>query len=259
MIGQVGVQLFTVRKFTRTPEALEATVRKLHGMGFSRFELARLRFSAEEMAVLKRLKEELGFVYTACQIKLSVIQKRMDWLIEFSKTLDIGNIEVSVIPLKAFLGGGKGLRKLAGTLNTLGKRMKETGVALLYHHHNFELIRLGEQLGLDILLTETDCRCVNFVADTYWLARSGIHPGNFIEKYESRISGIHLRDCQYRFRRMRFAFSDSAVGEGTIDFRFLTMIHDKFLSVEQATDQPFEMLRKSRGWLEQLLEYHETR
>lgn len=253
MIENVGVQLFTVRKYTRTPDALEATLRKLHEMGYSRFELARLRFSPEELAVLKRLKAELGLVYTVSQIKLKVIQKRLDWLIEFSKTLGIGYIEVSVIPMKAFLGGEKGLRALAAELNALGAQLKERGVSLLYHHHNFELIRLGDRLGIDILLAETDRRYVNLVADTYWIARSGIHPGDFIERRAERIGGIHLRDCQYRFRGLRFVFNDCAVGDGTVDFGFLARLSGRFMSVEQATEQPFEMLQRSRAALERLL------
>ncbi len=253
MIEQAGVQLFTIRKYTQTPEALEATLRKLHAMGFSRFELARIRFSPEELAVLKRLKEELGVVYTASQIKLKTIQKRLDWLMEFSQALGIEYLEVSVIPLKAFLGKEKGLRALAAELNALGEQTKARGVSLLYHHHNFELVRLGDRMGIDILLQETDSRFVNFVADTYWLARSGIHPGGFIARHKDRIQGIHLRDCQYRFSRLRFSFNDCAVGEGSVDFGFLAEMGGRFLSVEQATDQPFEQLGKSRAFLERIL------
>ncbi len=253
MIENVGVQLFTVRKYTRTPDALEATLRRLHDMGYSRFELARLLFSPEEMAVFKRLKEELGLVYTASQIKLKVIQKRLDWLIEFSKTLGIGYIEVSVIPAKAFLSGEKGLRALAAELNALGAQVMEHGISLLYHHHNFELIRLGDRLGIDILLAETDSRFLSLVADTYWLARSGIHPGDFMERRAERVRGIHLRDCQYRFGGLRFVFNDCAVGDGTVNFGFLARLSGRFMSVEQATEQPFEMLQRSRAALERLL------
>jgi sugar phosphate isomerase/epimerase len=254
MIRNLGVQLFTVRKHTETPEALEETLRKLYNMGYRYFELARIQFTPKEMEVLKKLKEELGLIYTTSQIKLPVILKQFDWLMTFSKALDIKSIEVSVIPMKAFLGREKGLCNLAQQLNILGKRMKGKGISLLYHHHNFEMIRLGNERGIDLLMSKTVSGYVNFVADTYWLARSGVEPGGFIEKYDERIKGIHLRDCQYHFKGFKFKFSDSAVGDGTVDFRFLKKISNKFLSVEQATDQPFEMLKKSRDYLMKLKE-----
>lgn len=246
----IGVQLFTVREQCKTPEELKKTIMKLYEIGYRSFELARIQFSLEEMIVLKEMKENLGIVYSTSQIKLKVIQKDFDWLMTFSKELGIKSIEVSVIPIRAFLGMKKGLLELAQTLNELGQKTLEHGVSLLYHHHNFELIKIGSELGIEILFSSTDKKYVNYVVDTYWLSRSGINPYSFITQYEARIRGLHLRDCQFYFKRLAFRYRDCAVGDGVIDFGFLKEMKPTwFYSVEQATDTPFEALQKSFNYI----------
>lgn len=255
MLDRLGVQTFTIRKLIKNSVELRKTLTELGEMGYTHFELARMKYNREELAVLKELQERYHFTYVTCQIKMDVIIKRFDWLMEFSRELKIPTIEVSVIPLKSFLKKREGMLELAEELNALGSRTKEYGVELLYHHHNYELILMDDELGLIHLFNHTDPDLVNFVIDTYWLARSGFNPYSFIKEYEDRVRGVHLRDCNFYHKALSFKFRDEVVGRGSIDFKMFKS--DKlenilFFSVEQDSKNPIEDLKLSYIYLKEM-------
>lgn len=257
MIDKLGIQTFTIRKLIENPNDLYDTLLKLHNKGISSFELARISFSEEEIQVLRKLKEDKGICYTAIQVKLEKIEKNLDWYATFCKTLGITYIEVSAIPILSFLNKEKGFLNLAKRLNLLGEKVRNKGVQLIYHHHHYELIRIGNLVGLDQLIKETEPKYVQFLADTYWLARGGYNPASFIEKNKTRIKGVHLRDFELKFSFGRFVPTEVAVGDGRIDFKeILSKKNDwdiDFYSIEQDTKQPLEDLLKSYQYLKKMV------
>lgn len=258
MIEKIGVQTFTIRKLINTPEKLYTTLLDLSRSGIKNFELARISFSKEELAVLLKLKRQENLNFSVCQIKLKDIEKNLDWYQEFCNMLDIKYLEVAVIPMKSFLKREKGLLKLSDRLNILGRRVKEKGINLLYHHHHFEMVKYNNKLSLNIIMDNTDPNLVNFVADTYWLARGGFNPAKYIDDNKSRIKGIHLRDYELNFKKFDFSITDSTVGKGTIDFKEI-VDKDKnwnvdFYSIEEATDEPINALNESYNYLSKLCE-----
>lgn len=256
MISKVGIQTFTIRKQIKTLEGLESTLKFYSEQGIKNYELSRLNFSMEEMHVLKKLKFELGLTYTASQITLNKIIKDFDFLMDFSNALSIKYIEVSVIPLMSFIKKKKGIIKLSETLNKLGTRTKEHGVKLLFHHHNFELIKYDGELSFDILMDNTNKELVNFVCDSYWLARSGYNPAGFISERRDRVKGVHLRDNQFFCQLGKFKSSDTVIGEGTIDFKSIIEADREnkidFYSIEQDTAIPQNDIIKSYNYLKNL-------
>ncbi len=227
MIDKIGLQTFTIRNDIKTIVDMEGALRYYNGNGIKRFELARIKFNSEELELLKKLKSELSLSYIASQITLKRILKDFDYLMRFSKELGITYLEVSVIPTLSFLRKKKGIIDLSKKLNELGKRTKEHNVKLLYHHHNYELISYDDKLSLDILIDNTDSDLVNFVCDTYWLARSGYNPAKFIGDRINRIKGLHLRDSKFYHKWSKFDFTDTFIGDGTIDFAEIVKLDKK--------------------------------
>ncbi|MBN2880370.1 MAG: TIM barrel protein [Clostridia bacterium] len=257
MLNKIGLQTFTIRKNIKSPDGLEKTLEFYLRMGINNFELSRIKFDEGVLNALSKLKETHGINYTACQITLKKIISNFDFLMEFCSKLDIHFIEVSVIPAGSFLAGRKGIVELAAKLNELGKKMEHRGVRLLYHHHNFELIKFGEDISFDLLMKSTDADYVNFVCDTYWLAKSGYNPAKFIEGRIDRIKGVHLRDNIFEFKRGKFISRDGALGDGTIDFAAILKNdwHRKidFYSIEQDTKKPEEDILRSYNYIRKIL------
>jgi len=256
MINKVGIQTFTIRKQIQTLSRLENTFRYYAKQGIKNFELSRLNFNRDEMLALQKLKDELELTFTASQITLKNIIRNFDFLMEFSTTLGIKYIEVSVIPMRSFLKKEKGIIELSKTLNELGARTKERGIGLLFHHHNFELIKFSDSISFDIIACNTDKELVNFVCDTYWLARSGYDPAKFISDRKDRIKGVHLRDNRFYYKFGKFQSKDTAIGDGTIDFKSIVEddLENKidFYSIEQDTPIPQKDIMKSYDYLEKL-------
>ncbi len=249
---KIGVQTFTVRKHIKSPESLRKTLMKLHKLGFTNFELARIKYNAQTLKVLRELKEELGLTYSTTQIPMNKIKSNFEFLMQFSNQLDIKYIEVSVIPLKNFFKKKVGILDLALELNQLGQKTQEHGVSLLYHHHNFELIKFEGKMSIEYLLENTDSKYVNFVADTYWLAKSGVSPYEFVANHQDRIKGVHIKDVLLVNQLLSFKYTDTTVGQGSVNFKQIINMDIDFFSIEIDTQNPFADLKSSLEHLTKL-------
>ena len=136
--------------------------------------------------------------------------------------------------------GMKGTAKeLLDILNVLGKKCHAAGLQLLYHNHDFELIRNENNvIILDYLLENTDPKYVNFQMDLFWVSKAGVDPIDYFNKYPGRFLICHVKDI---YDKGRFA----PVGEGKINFKRILAQKErsgmKYYMVEQ--DMTFDGLK----------------
>ena len=136
--------------------------------------------------------------------------------------------------------GMKGTAKeLLDILNVLGKKCHAAGLQLLYHNHDFELIRNENNvIILDYLLENTDPKYVNFQMDLFWVSKAGVDPIDYFNKYPGRFLIWHVKDMD---DKGRFA----PVGEGKINFKRILAQKErsgmKYYMVEQ--DMTFDGLK----------------
>lgn len=136
--------------------------------------------------------------------------------------------------------GMKGTAKeLLDILNVLGKKCQAAGLQLLYHNHDFELIRNENNvIILDYLLENTDPKYVNFQMDLFWVSKAGVDPIDYFNKYPGRFLIWHVKDMD---DKGRFA----PVGEGKINFKRILAQKErsgmKYYMVEQ--DMTFDGLK----------------
>jgi len=129
-------------------------------------------------------------------------------------------------------------KDLLDILNVLGKKCHAAGLQLLYHNHDFELIRNENNvIILDYLLENTNPKYVNFQMDLYWVTKAGVDPVSYFEKYPGRFVIWHVKDMD---DKGRFA----PVSYGNIDFKRILSHKEtsgmKFYMVEQ--DMTFDGL-----------------
>jgi len=83
----------------------------------------------------------------------------------------------------------------AAVLNAAGRRFRDAGMTLHYHHHEFEFETVeGKKTGLEILLGETDPALVDLCVDIAWVQKGGHDPGEFLVQNQDRISYLHFKD-----------------------------------------------------------------
>jgi sugar phosphate isomerase/epimerase len=134
---QLGVQTYTIREAARRnlPEALA----RLKALGVTSVELARIAFSPENAAIVRAS----GLAVMSIQATYKELSGGFDGMAAFCAALDCKLVVVSVLPLACILGGERPLRAFAAGLDGLAARYREQGIALAFHHHDFEFKRLG--------------------------------------------------------------------------------------------------------------------
>ena len=248
-----GVQTFTIRKAQKKsiPEAYLPLIQ----MGIKSFEVARIEFNSQNAAELKKLVDEYGIEISAVQVKPKYVFGQHEKIIEFCHTVGCKNVVISMLPFKCILGNEKKFYDFVFTLDPQFEKYAERGIALAYHHHNWEYVRLSNgRTRMDELLTRT--KKIKFVHDTYWTARCGIPPAEQIREYGDRLLGIHLRDLDHVKRGLDVVPHDAAIGDGVIDFtRVLDaaeLVGCSYYVIEQKTDKPYEEIEKSFKYLMEL-------
>lgn len=238
---KLGLQTFTVRRLMQNENDLDQTLQKLSDMGIKSLELAYIPWTELFMDTLSRYLKKYDMKAISSQIKLSVIEKNLDLLIKVHKSLGMKYIAVSVIPFRNLLTGPWGLKRLAWRLNSLGKTLKDEGLQLMFHHHNYEFIKFGKKMALDILVDHFNPNYVQILSDTYWIRRGKFNVIDFFKKYKTHIKAVHLRGCLDK--------KDTNLYDGDVDFcKVLDYMkkHNFYYGViEQNTTNEFEEIEKS--------------
>ena len=87
------------------------------------------------------------------------------------------------------------VRDLAKRLNKAGTALKTSGISLLYHNHNIELLPVKSgRPAFDILLEETDSSAINFEFDSYWFTEAGADAKFWMKKLGKRMKLWHVTD-----------------------------------------------------------------
>lgn len=80
-------------------------------------------------------------------------------------------------------------------LDAMGARLADAGVALAYHHHDFELARGADgEFGLTHLMATADPAHLALELDTGWLTVVGEDPVAWLDAWGPRVQRLHLKD-----------------------------------------------------------------
>lgn len=145
---------------------------------------------------------------------------------------------------------------VAERLNVAGGQVKQAGLQLAYHNHDFEFVEQNGQIGYDIILKETDPALVKLQMDLYWIARGGskLTPNQWFKQQPGRFVMWHVKDMH------RTSRDYTEVGNGTIDFTRIwpdaSLAGLKHFFVEQGgnfTHDPFRSVADSAEYVKRVL------
>lgn len=87
------------------------------------------------------------------------------------------------------------VKELANRLNKAGKVLKDSGMSLMYHNHNCELLKMPDgRTSYDILIDETDPELLSFEFDSYWLTEGGADALGVMKRLGERMKLWHIND-----------------------------------------------------------------
>jgi len=185
----IALQLYSVRR--DLDKDFEQVIKKVKEYGYDGVELASLH--GKEPEYVKKLLSDTGLTPISAHIPLDSMLKNPDKV--FSLYFDMGCKYVAVPYLPEERRPGKPLfDKTLEQMEQLGKKAKEAGLQLLYHNHDFEFVKIGDRLGLDVIYETIPADLLQTQIDTCWVKVAGQDPAEYIRKYKGRAPVVHLKD-----------------------------------------------------------------
>ena len=118
-----------------------------------------------------------------------------------------------------------------------------------YHNHDFEFEKLESKTIYDFILDNTDPNFVKMELDLYWIAKAGIDPVTYFDRYPGRFPLWHVKDMEAQSRDF------TEIGNGTIDFKSIFEAKEKaglkywFLEQDSSRKDIFESITISRDYI----------
>ena len=168
MAMTLGAQLYTVRDFTKTPEQIETTLRRIRDMCFKTIQIS--AFGPMDPVRLGELIHELDLYVCVTHNPLSRLQNDLPALIQEHRLMGCDTIGLGAMPGE-YRNDEEGFRKFIHDIAPIAHEIHEEGMQFAYHNHNFEFTRFGNHTGMDMLFDQTHPEEFHFILDTYCACR----------------------------------------------------------------------------------------
>ncbi len=238
--SSIAAQLYTLRDFTKTPEAFAETLKKVRDIGYEAVQTS--AHGPIEPEHLKQIVDEAGLKIVATHEPYDKLRDNIESVVADHKLWGCPNVAIGGLP--GDYRNAEGFAKFARECSEVARKLKKRGLTFGYHNHSFELERFGNRTGLQTLVDESDPEVFNFEIDTYWVQHGGGNPVQWLRKLKGRVPFIHLKDMAMQGSQQLYA----EIGEGNLDWHeILEAARDsgvRWYIIEQDTCQrdPFESL-----------------
>jgi len=193
-IDGIGVQLYTVSDQLRTD--FDGTMEKVAQIGYKQVEFAGYNSKTPEQ--VRALLDRLKLKSPSTHIGMDALRKDLDAQIHFAQVVgheyltipSLGRTETPMNTVDAW-------KRIAAECNTLGAKLKSSGLKLAFHSHSGEFVDVGGgKTGMDVFITETDPSVFNFQMDLGWARVASQDPVAWFKKYPDRFCMWHVKDFE---------------------------------------------------------------
>jgi sugar phosphate isomerase/epimerase len=224
----VGLQLYSVRDLL--PKDYEGTLRQLGAIGYREVEAA--GFFGHSPSEVKQAMVRAGLNCVSAHYPLKDLLPKVDETIQFGKDLGLKYIVCASPWLKdpsSVKEPGSRAARDAMTLddwrwnaeqfNRIGERVNAAGIRFAYHNHTAEFRTEKGVVFYDELLRATDPAKVTFEMDCGWVVVGGKNPADYLARYPTRFSMLHVKDFKMSgWTPGSEAPPSTEMGRGTIDY-----------------------------------------
>jgi sugar phosphate isomerase/epimerase len=227
----LGLQLYSLRELL--PKDFDGTLKAIAAAGYTEVEAA--GFYAMSALDFKQSMGTAGLRCVSAHYPLSMLQPQLESVLTYAKELGLQYVvcsspslqDPSRVKLPPKDPGYHEAWVNAFTLNDwkwnaeqynqIGSKVKAYGMQFGYHNHTTEFRKLGKVVPYDELIRLTDPELVTFEMDCGWVAVAGYSPVEYLTKYPTRISMLHVKD--FDLKKDKEHLQSTELGRGTIDYR----------------------------------------
>ena len=185
----VAVQLYSVRDDME--KDFYGTIKAMKEIGYDGVEFAGL-FN-EDPEKIKAYCEEIGIVPISAHVPYYDMLENPEAVLADYKAIGVKYVVVPYLTEEC-RPGTDGFAATVEGIRKIGAAAKELGIQLLYHNHDFEFVKIGEEYALDVLYSTVPEDLLKTEIDTCWVNVAGVNPAEYIEKYSGRAPVVHLKD-----------------------------------------------------------------
>jgi sugar phosphate isomerase/epimerase len=233
---KIGAQLYNVRDYTKTPEDIEATLRRVKAMGFEVIQIS--GFGPCDAGLLAGWVRELGLDVCVTHVPWPRLADsgELKRVIAEHKELGCREIGLGMRPGDVFSNTREGWTRFIRKVNGIIAQVRDAGLIFGYHNHDLELQRWDGVTTLERLAAE--CPGLDFILDTFWVQAGGANPAAYNKKLAGRIRTIHLKDFRVVDQVRQFA----EIGQGNIDW-------DEIIPLCKAQGIPYAVIEQDANFL----------
>ena len=185
----IALQVYSVRD--DLDKDFFGTLRAVKDMGYTGVEFAGLYGNDPEQ--VKAFCEEIGLTPLSAHISIQEFMADVDGVVDtYAKV----GIQYAAIP---WLGeemrpGHEGYAEFKKWVALISAKLKEKGIVLGYHNHDFEFEKVNGEYILDIMYRDMAADVLVTQLDTCWVNVGGENPAAYVGRYAGRIPTVHLKD-----------------------------------------------------------------
>jgi sugar phosphate isomerase/epimerase len=192
---RIGVQMMMLKSEVEESGPYEV-LRRLQTIGFSAVEVSQIPMTAENVAEMRRAKDELGTDFGALSAGLEAgpndsLLTDYAKIVDDARTLDASRLRIGMMPFAA-MGSHEALLEFCRQAEDVAARLVGDGLTLYYHNHHLEFAQRGDSTILDIIRAEAPT--MRLEIDVHWVQRGGRDPVRTLQKYTGLVDLVHLKD-----------------------------------------------------------------
>lgn len=186
---KVALQLYSVREDMEAD--MYGTLKQVKEMGYDYVEFAGyFGKSAEEV---RKMLDELGLTCISVHQGYEFILEKGQEAADYLKTIGAKFCAIPWMGLEKHIGSDL-WEQTKEEITQVAKLLKENGIQMLYHNHEFEFEKYQDKFILDWFYEEIPADLMQTQLDTCWVHYAGQNPAEYMLKYEGRAPILHLKD-----------------------------------------------------------------
>ncbi len=221
----LGLQLYSVRE--QLPKDYEGTLQQIAALGYKEVEAA--GFFGHDATQVSAAMKNAGLRCVSAHYAYDNLHPQLDAIIEFGNKLGLEYIICS-FPGKdpshaaektgsRFSFSLQDWRWNADQFNRIGEQVNKAGMKFGYHNHFMEFPPSDGVVPYDELLRLTDPAKVTMEMDCGWVVVGGRRPEEYLQKYPTRFSMLHVKDFKDLPAKGDKAPAPAELGTGSIDYK----------------------------------------
>jgi sugar phosphate isomerase/epimerase len=185
----LSIQLYSLRNLGGLDVQLDAAARA----GFTAVET--IGSHLDDPEALKAALAVRKLTAPSGHVGMPALRHELPRIADAALEAGIAQLFMPALPPDERGGDASAWRRAGQELGEMSLRLKEQGIGLGYHNHNWEMIPFGDgERPLDCLFEGAQGSPLAWQADIAWIARGGEEPKAWLEKYHSLLVSVHVKD-----------------------------------------------------------------